>query len=84
MNTDEHRYEKERESSKEGIRSYDSRQRAAKSPESMIVARSFEPIIQRSVGPISKVAFKAALAAQPEVIAAGDISRLRRLPAAFH
>src|SRR6266498_3444253 len=31
----------------------------------MIVATSFEPIIQPSVGPFSKVAFKAALAAQP-------------------
>jgi hypothetical protein len=32
---------------------------------STILATSFEPIIQRSVGRFSKVAFKAALAAQP-------------------
>ncbi len=32
---------------------------------SMIVARSFEPMIQPSVGPFSKVALKAALTAQP-------------------
>jgi hypothetical protein len=43
-----------------GVRSYDSRQRAAEFYESTIVARSFEPIIQRSVGPFSKLAFKAA------------------------
>jgi hypothetical protein len=30
-----------------------------------IVATSFEPIVQRSVRPLSKLAFKAALAAQP-------------------
>src|SRR5262245_21476047 len=30
-----------------------------------LLAKSFEPIIQRSVGPFSKLAFKAALAAQP-------------------
>jgi hypothetical protein len=29
------------------------------------VAKSFDPIIQHSVGPISKIAFKATLAAQP-------------------
>src|SRR5262249_49463261 len=31
----------------------------------LIVAASFEPIIQRSVGPSPKLAFKAALATQP-------------------
>jgi hypothetical protein len=31
----------------------------------LIVAASFEPIIQRSVGPSTKLAFKAALAPQP-------------------
>ena len=32
---------------------------------SMIVAALFEPIIQRSVGPFPKLAFKAALATEP-------------------
>jgi hypothetical protein len=34
----------------------------------MVVATSFEPIIQRSIRPFSKVASRAALAAQPRKI----------------
>ena len=34
-------------------------------PLSMVVATSFEPIIQPSIGPFSKVTFKATLATQP-------------------
>src|SRR5256885_7410969 len=39
--------------------------RATRRRREKIVAPSFEPIIQRAFGPFSKVAFKAALAAQP-------------------